>query len=507
MNKNITNNSNSLNSLNKKNNNYVSLSIKNENINSNIRKNNKDYSNFIINNQNNNKIIIHLDINNAFLSFSAVKLLNDGYPLDIREIPSIIAYSNNLRNGMVLAKSTPAKKFGIKTAMPLFQAFNLYPDLKIYSPDYSYYKKTSNKIHNFLFKYSDLVESASIDEWYLDLTGIVSKNNVHSYCQNIQKEIYNEFKITVNIGISNTKAIAKTISDFEKPNKIHMLFNEELPTRLWNLDISKLFLVGKKTLIKFKNIGINTIGDLATSNKKAIEKNFGKVGLMLYSFSRGEDNRIVSIDYEPPKSISNAITLEEPTNNMETLTSYLMQISENIGFRLREEEMYTNTIAVVIRYSDFSEKTKQIKIDTTNKTNDIFKTAIAIFNEIYVVDKVVRLLSIRLDNLQENNIVQTSLFDFETNLINVNKNNDNLLETKNNKLNKLNKEKKIKKNEARGNIDKVIDELNKQFGNNKLVHASSLRSHKLQKHTRRPKDSDFISFGFKNTDSTNNNDN
>ena len=194
------------------------------------------------------RIILHIDVNNAFLSWTAVKLLKEGYKTDIREIPSVIAGDEDTRHGIVLAKSPVAKKMGIKTAETLYQARKKCPNLQTFQADRKYYKEMSNKMFEYISKFSPTIEKFSIDECFVDLTGThYLYNNIIELAYKIKDEIYKKFGFTVNIGIANNKLCAKMASDFEKPNKVHTLFNNEIPSKMWPLPIEELFMVGKKT--------------------------------------------------------------------------------------------------------------------------------------------------------------------------------------------------------------------------------------------------------------------
>ena len=215
------------------------------------------------------RIILHIDVNNAFLSWTAVKLLKEGYKIDIREIPSVIAGDEQTRHGIVLAKSPVAKKLGIKTAETLYQARKKCPNLQTFQADRKYYKEMSNKMFEYISNFSPTIERFSIDECFVDFTGThYLYNNIIELAYKIKDEIYQKFGFTVNIGIANNKLCAKMASDFEKPNKVHTLFNNEIESKMWPLPIEELFMVGKKTSEKLRKMGYNTIGDVAKTDKE-----------------------------------------------------------------------------------------------------------------------------------------------------------------------------------------------------------------------------------------------
>ena len=213
------------------------------------------------------RIIMHIDVNNAFLSWSAVYYLLKGSKIDIRNTYAVIGGDETKRTGIVLAKSNPAKKCGIVTGETLYSARKKCKDLKNYPMNYNFYKKMSNAFFNTIRKYTPDIEIASIDECYIDYTKVKKLyGDPLKFAKKLQKEINEKLKFTINIGIANNKLCAKMASDFEKPNKIHTLFNDEIKEKMWPLDVSELFTVGKKSAEKLKLLKINTIKDLALSD-------------------------------------------------------------------------------------------------------------------------------------------------------------------------------------------------------------------------------------------------
>lgn len=224
--------------------------------------------------KNHSKIIFHIDVNNAFLSWTAVDLLAKGYDKDIRTIPAIIGGDESKRAGIVLAKSNPARIYDIKTAEPIVFALKKYPNLAIYPPNYALYNIMSDRLYNLFLKYTDKVERYSIDEAFLDVTEYLFKHTPEELAQIIYDDIFSSLKFAVNIGISDKKLFAKTASDFKKGSKIHTLYSEEIQEKLWPLDVSNLFTVGKKLEQNLKKLQIKTVGDLACFDKSLLEKRF-----------------------------------------------------------------------------------------------------------------------------------------------------------------------------------------------------------------------------------------
>lgn len=356
-------------------------------------------------------IIMHIDVNNAFLSWTAIDLLNKGFKEDIRNICAVIGGDESLRHGIVLAKSTPCKKLGIKTAMTLKEAKRICPNLKVFPPNYKLYSKMSNKLFELLSKYTNDIEVASIDECYLDYTPVLNLyGNEIEFAKKIQKEIYDTLGFTVNVGIANNKLCAKMASDFSKPNKIHTLYNFEIKDKMFPLDIIELFGVGKQTANKLIDLNIKTIGDLANSDVYYLSKYFKNQARVLIDMANGIDDSKVISETTSPKGISHEITLIKDISEIELLFPYLMELSEKVALRLRKEKKYTNTVCVIIKDNYFKRKTHQRKLkNATNITLEIYNVAKEILKEMEISN--VRLIGIRLDNLVTNKDYQTSLFE------------------------------------------------------------------------------------------------
>ena len=225
--------------------------------------------------------ILHVDVNNAFLSWLAVYKLEQGESLDIRTIPAVIGGDEKQRHGIVLAKSNLAKQFGIKTGEPLYSARKKCPTIKIYESNFKVYKKYSDMLFELLQEYSFKIERFSIDECFIDMTEFLNNRKLIDVAYEISKRVREELKFTVNIGVAHNKLLAKMASDFQKPNRVHTLYEKEIPRKMWNLPISELFMVGRRTLPKLYNMNIKTIEDLAKTDKNLLIKKFGKFGKVM----------------------------------------------------------------------------------------------------------------------------------------------------------------------------------------------------------------------------------
>ena len=357
-------------------------------------------------------IIFHIDVNNAFLSWSAVKLLSEGYKIDIRQIPSIIGGDESSRHGIVLAKSPVAKKYGIKTAETIYSARKKCPYLKVFSPDMEYYKKMSKKMIDYISNYSPDLEQFSIDECFLDLTGTTYLyDDILALAYKIKDEINEKFGFTVNIGIGNNKLCAKMASDFEKPNRVHTLFENEIKSKMWPLPIENLFMVGKKTADKLKKIGLYTIGDVARSDCNKLIKEFKTFGSTIYELANGIDNSLVDSTVTQSKSISVSLTLVKDTDDINLLKKILLSQVDDVGRTLRKKKLYATVVAVTFKTSEFVSFSKQCStVFPINSNNAIYDKVISLLYKSWNFEKI-RNIGVRISGFTDKRVTQTSLFE------------------------------------------------------------------------------------------------
>ena len=360
-------------------------------------------------------IIFHIDVNNAFLSWTAVDMLRNGYDVDIRNIPSVIGGDEEQRRGIVVAKSPVAKKFGVVTAEPLYMARRKCPGLKVFPGNHELYEKESNKLYEYLKTFTPDTERYSIDECFLDLSGTkYLYNDYMKLARDMQKYINDNFGITVNIGIACNRLCAKMASDFEKPNKIHTLFPNEIESKMWPLPVGELFMVGKKSAALLNQIGIYTIGDLAKADINLLTKYFKNNASSMINSARGIDNSKVSKYVPKDQSISVSETLPKDVDNLVDLQNILLYQADRVGIQLRKEKKYTGTIAVIFKNKDFISYSHQKKLDVPiNSTEEIYKVAVDVLKKGWRGDKI-RLIGIRLGSLTEKRVKQFSLFDMNT---------------------------------------------------------------------------------------------
>ena len=355
--------------------------------------------------------ILHVDVNNAFLSWTAIDRLDLGENLDIRTIPAIIGGEEETRHGVVLAKSIKAKEFGIKTGEPIFEARKKCPNLQVFQGNYSSYKKHSDKLYQLLLKYTDKIERFSIDECFMDMTLFLTpKENLLDKAYEISKHIKQELGFTVNIGVASNKLLAKMASDFQKPNRVHTLFKEEIQKKMWILPISDLFMVGRKSIPKLAQMGIKTIGDLAKQDKNILIKRFGKHGKLMWEYANGIDQSEVVYKYEQPKCIGNSITLPQDMYNIGKLSEVVLALSEQVAFRLRKHKLKANVICIQIKTKDFVSYSHQKTLSTaTDITKQIYEVSKELLKQIYQ-NQGIRLIGVQASKLVEKEQRQLSIF-------------------------------------------------------------------------------------------------
>lgn len=385
--------------------------------------------------------ILHIDVNNAFLSWLAVYMLKNDSTLDIRTIPAIIGGDEEARKGIVLAKSMKAKECGIITGEPIYQAKKKCPGLQIYRSNFKVFKEYSDKLYSLLLEYTDKIERFSIDECFLDMTEYLRTDTLINKAKEINKRVKEELGFTVNIGLSNNKLLAKMASDFTKPDRIHTLFKEEIPNKMWILPVSELFSIGRRTVPKLNDLGIKTIGDLAHFDRNILIKKFGKQGNLIWEYANGIDNSEVKYKAERPKCIGNEITLPEDICKNQKLEEILLALTEQVTYRLRKHNLLANSVSVQLKTKDFVSNSHQGKLDfATANTKLIYKKAKQLLREMHNEDTFIRLIGVRVDNLIETTEVQLSLFNDEN-------------------------------EEKRDKIDSVVDELKNKYGYNSITLA------------------------------------
>ena len=390
--------------------------------------------------------ILHVDVNNAFLSWTAVDMLKKGSKVDIREMASVIGGDENRRSGIVLAKSPKAKMFGISTGETLYQARMKCPGVRVYPVNHKLYKECSEQLYQLLLQYTDKIERFSVDECFLDMTDCLLGDTLLNKAHEINKRVKNELGFTVNVGVARNKLLAKTASDFTKPDRVHTLFEEEIATKMWPLPVSELFMLGRRTIPKLYNMRIKTIGQLAKTDKQLMIKKFGKHGLMMWEYANGIDNSEVHYQYERPKGVGNSTTLPIDISDISKLEEILLALTEQVTYRLRRYNLLANVVNVQLRTKDFEDKSHQRKLpEATSNTKDIYAEAKELLHEMYIKGTPIRLIGMRVDNLIEKDELQLSLFSHQD-------------------------------SEKQEKIDKVVDDLKQKYGYNSITRAGKLHS-------------------------------
>lgn len=358
-------------------------------------------------------IIFHIDVNSAFLSWSALKRLEEGDSVDIRKLPSIVGGDIQKRHGVVLAKSIPAKKYGITTGEPIVNALRKCPSLLIEKPDMSLYHKKSRELMHFLSGICPEIEQLSIDECFMDFTPVSSNfPSPEAAAENIKNEIRERFGFTVNIGISDKKVLAKMASDFRKPDLVHTLYTHEIPKKMWSLPVSSLYMCGHAATQTLQKLEIRTIGDLARADKDIIASHLKSHGILLWEYANGIDASAVLSAPAQAKGIGNSITLPKDAMSRRDALPYLLSLSDNVAQRLRNAGQLAGMISVEIKYSDFKTASHQTVLPAPSSTSKIiYSAACQLFDDLWNGSPI-RLLGVRSARLTDAaDPVQLSLFD------------------------------------------------------------------------------------------------
>lgn len=332
------------------------------------------------------RLIFHVDVNSAFLSWEAVYRLKElNEENDIRDIPSAIGGDKDKRCGIILAKSLLAKRAGVKTAETLGEAKKKCPGLIIYPTRFEIYNKFSGDFFKLLNEYSPKVEKFSIDEAYLDMTGTMGiYGDPLSAAEKIRKAVKENLGFTVNIGISSNRLLAKMASDFEKPDKIHTLWPDEISWKMWPLPVDELFFVGRATTERLRSMGIRTIGELAVTDVGMLRSLFKKQGEIMHAYANGIDESKIGEVKNELKGYGNSTNISFDVKDEGEAKKVILGLTETVASRLRKDEVVAGVVAVSITYYDFSKKTHQMTLDTsTNTTNVLYNYACRLFDEMW----------------------------------------------------------------------------------------------------------------------------
>lgn len=359
------------------------------------------------------RIIFHVDVNNAFLSWEAVFRLRYLHEtLDLRTIPSAVGGDRDQRKGIILAKSTPAKKYGIRTAEPIVDALRKCPELVIVPGRFDFYSECSHAFMDILREYTDLVEPFSVDEAFVDLSDVAEcRTDPLAFADMLRDRIRTELGFTVNIGVSENKLLAKMASDFTKPDRSHSLFPEEIPSKMWPLPVGDLLFVGASTTRHLADLGIHTIGELAHFDRDILSSHFGKSSEGLIASANGLDDSPVTLERADAKGYSCARTTEYNLTDPEDAHRLLLSLCEQVCIRLRRDDVCITTLAVSIRDHKFITHSHQTKLPSpTNITSELYTHACALFDKSWDGTPI-RQLGVHTSGVAEEEFRQMSLFD------------------------------------------------------------------------------------------------
>lgn len=408
-------------------------------------------------NRMNGEIIFHIDVNSAYLSWSALRELQNGSKLDLRTIPSIVGGDQETRHGIVVAKSIPAKVFGIQTAETVASAFQKCPTLVMVPPDHAYYRDMSQKLMRHLRSICDEIEQVSIDECYMSFEPIRGRfPSPEAAATYIKDSVYDTFGFTVNVGISDRKVLAKMASDFKKPNLVHTLYVSEIQRKLWPLPIASLHMCGKSSAKLLQKMGIRTIGDLARTDKAVVESWLKSHGGMLWNYANGIDDGQVVKEKPKAKGVGNSTTLANNAETEEEAYTVLKELAVSVSQRLKKHHFLAAQISTEIKYASFRSVSHQRTILTpTAEETEIYQCACQLFNELWDGEPI-RLLGIRTTKLQdEEEPTQISLFDLGK-------------YQEQEKQEELRREKEEQKQKKLASLDDAIAKIKKRYGDNAI---------------------------------------
>ena len=356
------------------------------------------------------RVIFHVDVNSAFLSWEACYRLHHlGGKQDLRKLVSAVGGDQEKRHGIILAKSIPAKKYHIQTGETVVSAKEKCPELILVPPNYDLYNRSSKALIKLLSAYTDKIEQYSIDEAFLDMSGCCDDPERTAY--EIKHRIHTELGFTVNIGISENKLLAKMASDFTKPGRVHTLWKSEVKEKMWPLPVSELFYVGHTSLRKLSNLGIHTIGELATTDPVILQSHMKSHGLLIWQYANGIDESAV-IDTPPPaKGYGNSLTTPRDVVNRNVAKQYLLSLSETISARLRADGVKISMVSISLRDWDLRFYGHQITLSVpTDLTVEIYAAACRCFDELW--DEIpLRHLGIHTGRVSRDDFRQMQMFD------------------------------------------------------------------------------------------------
>ncbi len=344
------------------------------------------------------RIILHCDLNNFFASVSLV------FNPTLKDMPVAVCGNKENRHGIILAKNEIAKRFGVKTAEPIFEAKRKCADLVTLPAIYDKYEEYSKKAQEIYRRYTDMVEPFGIDECWLDVTGSVMLfGSGEEIAHKIKNDIKKELGITASVGVSFNKVFAKLGSDMKKPDAVTVISRENFKEKIWNLPISDLLFVGNKTKEKLKSVGVRTIGEITFCSDESLKKLLGKNGIDLKQFALGEDHSpvVTPTPDDKPKSIGKSVTTGKDFKTEEEVWTAFLSFAETLSATLREKGLYASGVQVHIRTASLKVKEFSRSFpDATNCSMTIAKRGFKLFKENYTFSEPLRSVGLRAINLK-----------------------------------------------------------------------------------------------------------
>ncbi len=347
------------------------------------------------------RTILHMDLDAFFVS---VEILRDNR---LAGIPLIIGGKSD--RGVVAACSYEARRFGVHSAMPMKLALQLCPDAQVISGDMEAYTRFSTMVTEIIDSEAPMFEKSSIDEFYLDLSGMDKYFGSHKWAIKLRQKIMDETHLPISMGLSVNKLVSKVATNEAKPNGQRQIPRGTEEDFLAPMHIRKIPMIGKKTAEFLYEMGIIQVKTLREMPVEMLEAAFGKNGRVLWNRAHGRDESPV-VPYHERKSISTETTFESDTIDVLMIRSILTAMVEKLAFKLRSEQKLTSCISVKIRYSDFETVSKQIHIPYTSSDKNLIAHAMELFEKLYTRRVLIRLVGIRLSKLVHGSY-QISLFD------------------------------------------------------------------------------------------------
>lgn len=392
------------------------------------------------------QLIYHIDVNSAFLSWTACARKEAGLEPDIRDIPAVIGGSEKSRHGIVLAKSVPAKAYRIQTGESLFSARKKCPNLTVVPPDYQQYVRKSAELIRMLGEYTPRVQQYSIDEAWMDMTGIrKAESEPEEFAHTLKNRISRELGFTVNVGVSCNHLLAKMASELKKPDMVHTLFPEEIEQKMWPLPVEELFFVGRSTAKRLHTLGIHTIGELARMEPEILSLHLKKHGEDIWNYANGRELDASVFEASKTKGYGNSITVPQDIADKETALQVLLSLCETVGARLRQDGVKVSVVGVQLRDSQFVNRSRQNMLAVpTSSTNLLYEEACRLFGQAWD-GRPLRLLGVFTSRAEHTEYEQLDLFE-------------------------------TAKSERQGKLDAAIDRIRQKYGDDSIKRACFLES-------------------------------